>query len=142
MIDEIIDYQLLDHTADLGFEVTAPDRASLFEKAGKALLHVMLGSILSKGNDIIKVSLSGDDPPDLMVRWLTEILYLLEGERVVVADININSITSTTINATLSVLPFDPFQYEVMREIKAVTYHQIEVAEKNGTWRARVIFDL
>jgi SHS2 domain-containing protein len=142
MIDETLNYSLLDHTADLGFEITASGQAALFEKAGHALLHVMFGAISSRATETIKVSLSGDDPPDLMVRWLTEILYLLDGERLVVSDIKIDSITQTTINATLNVLPFDPLMHEIIREIKAVTYHQIEVAEKNGIWKARVIFDL
>jgi SHS2 domain-containing protein len=142
MIDETLDYSLLDHTADLGFEITASDQTALFEKAGLALLHVVIGAVPSGATQSIKVSLSGDDPPDLMVRWLTEILYLLEGERLVVSDIKIDFITLTGINATLKVLPFEPLQHEILREIKAVTYHQIVVAEKNGTWKARVIFDL
>jgi len=27
-------------------------------------------------------------------------------------------------------------------EVKAVTYHQVEVKEKDGRWEARVIFDI
>jgi SHS2 domain-containing protein len=143
MIDETLNYRLLDHTADLGFEITASGQTTLFKKAGFTLLHLMLGAVVPSGvTKTIKVSLSGDDPPDLMVRWLTEILYLLEGERLVVTDIKIDSITHTRINATLNVLPFEPLRHEILREIKAVTYHQIEVARKNGTWEARVILDL
>jgi len=142
MVDKSTDYLLLDHTADMGFEIKGSDQVNLFEKAGKALLHMMFGVISAKGTDLIKISLSGDDLSDLMVRWLTEILYLYEGEHLVTTDIIIDSFSSTTINATLSALPFDPLRHEILREIKAVTYHQIEVAEKDGIWKARVIFDL
>jgi len=142
MNNETLNYRLLDHTADLGFEITAASQAALFEQAGRALLRVMFGDTLHSGTQTIQVTLSGDDAPDLMVRWLSEILYLLEGERLIVAGINIDSISLTTINATLCVLPFDPLMHEIIREIKAVTYHQINVTEINGTWMARVIFDL
>jgi SHS2 domain-containing protein len=142
MIEQSADYLLLNHTADLGFEIKGFDQANLFEKAGRALLHVIFGTVLARGAESIYITLSGDDQSDLMVRWLTEILYLIEGEHLVTTDIVIDSISSTTISATLSALPFDPLRHEIIREIKAVTYHQIEVAESNGIWKARVIFDL
>jgi SHS2 domain-containing protein len=137
-----IDYLLIDHTADMGFEIKGSDLVNLFEKAGKALIHMMFGLIPATGADAIKISLIGDDLSDLMVRWLTEILYLFEGERLVTTDIVIDSLSSTTINATLNISPFDPFKHEVLREIKAVTYHQLEVTQKEGIWKARIIFDL
>lgn len=136
------DYLLLDHTADLRLEVKGSNPVDLFEKAGRALVHIMLDPIPSNGRDIKKISLFGDDFSDLIVRWLTEILYLFEGEHLVTTDINIDSLSSTTINATLKTLPFDPMQYDILREIKAVTYHQIDVTQKDGVWKARVILDL
>jgi SHS2 domain-containing protein len=102
----------------------------------------MFGAIHSKGADTVKISLIGNDLPDLMVRWLTEILYLFEGEHLVTTDIIIDSLSSATIDATLTALPFDPLRYDILREIKAVTYHQIAVTQKEGLWKARVIFDL
>jgi SHS2 domain-containing protein len=143
MTDEnVLDYSLLDHTADMGLEIEASDPAGLFKKAGKALIHIMFGAIHSKGADTMKVSLIGNDLPDLMVRWLTEILYLFEGEHLVTTDIIIDSLSSSTIDATLTTSAFDPLRYEILREIKAVTYHQIAITQKEGVWRARVIFDL
>lgn len=136
------EYHLLDHTADMGLEIKGADPADLFKNAGRALLNIMLGHIPLKGSDTIKISLTGDDLSDLMVRWLTEILYLFEGERLIVTDINIDSLASAAIDATMMTIPFDPQQHEILREIKAVTYHQIDVTRKHGTWEARVIFDL
>jgi len=136
------DYLLLDHTADMGMEITAPDPVDLFTKAGRALVHIMLGDILSKGQETMNISLTGEDLSDLMVRWLTEILYLFAGEYLVITDINIDNLSSATLNASLAVTPFDPSRHEVLREIKAVTYHQIEVTRQCGIWKARVIFDL
>lgn len=136
------DYLLLDHTADMGLEIRGSDPADLFKKAGRALINIMLGDIRTKGSDNIRVSLTGGDLSDLMVRWLTEILYLLEGERLVVTDIIINALSSEAIDATMTTTPFDPLRHEILREIKAVTYHQIDVIHKNGIWKARVIFDL
>ena len=136
------DYIILNHTADMGIELEGSDPSDLFKNAGRAFTHIMFGEIRSKGPDTIKISLAGDDYSDLMVRWLTEILYLFEGSRLIVTDITINSLSPAAMDAMLAATPFDPSQHEILREIKAVTYHQIEVTRTDETWKARIIFDL
>jgi SHS2 domain-containing protein len=137
-----LEYHLLDHTADMGMEVSGSDPADLFSNAGMALIHIMLGEIPEKGLSSVKISLTGEDLPDLMVRWLTEILFLFEGERLITTDVVVINQSSTALDASLLVTPFDPSLHEILREIKAVTYHQIEVTLQNDVWIARVIFDL
>jgi SHS2 domain-containing protein len=110
------DYTLLDHTADLGIRIRGTDPIDLFENAGRALMHLILRMKSPGKTTPLKLSLSGDDLADLMVRWLGEILYLFEGENLVVT--------------------------EILMEIKAVTYHQIEVVDKGDMWESSVIFDL
>jgi SHS2 domain-containing protein len=44
-----------------------------------------------------------------------------------------------------AVVKGEPFQegvHVIKTEVKAVTYHRIEVRQENGRWRAQVIFDL
>jgi SHS2 domain-containing protein len=135
-------YTLLDHTADLGIMIRGNDLIDLFKNAGKALICLMLKSKAFKKSTSINISISGIDLEDLMVRWLGEILYLFEGENLVITDIDIHPISGLTLNATLKTTPFNPESHTILREIKAVTYHQIEVAQHNSQWVARVIFDL
>jgi SHS2 domain-containing protein len=42
----------------------------------------------------------------------------------------------------LHTVPFNPTLHEVVTEIKAVTYHRIEVVREKDGWQATVIFDL
>ena len=142
MIAKSTFYSLFSHTADLGMTVTGHSCDELFRNAGLALMELLVNSKPCYPERKLEVSLYGNDLPDLMVKWLSEILYLFEGERVIVTEISINSIRSNKITSTLSVTKFDNEHLEILREIKAVTYHQIEVTEKKGLWTARVIFDL
>ena len=135
-------YTLLNHTADLGIKIHGTDLIDLFESAGNALIHVILGDNPFGKTRSMKISVSGNDLADLMVRWLGEILYLFEGDDLVVTSVNIDSLTSSQLEATLETVPFDPEIHEILNEIKAVTYHQIQVTNKGDTWEARVIFDL
>lgn len=135
-------YSIFNHTADLGISVRGYSCADLFRNAGIALLELILGNTVPKTEQKLKISIDGNDLPDLMVRWLSEILYLFEGEKLIVTEIIINSMSKNRITSTLSIKKFDSQYNVILREIKAVTYHQIEVKEKNGLWTARVIFDL
>jgi len=136
------DYTLLDHTADLGIRISGIDLKDLFENAGRALMHLMISFEPPEKTSSVKISLSGEDLEDLMVRWLGELLYLFEGENLVVTSVYIDSISQHGLRATLKTIPFDPLTQQTFSEIKAVTYHQIQVADKGTFWEAKVIFDV
>jgi SHS2 domain-containing protein len=88
------DYTLLDHTADLGIKVRGTDLKDLFQSAGKALMHLMVRADIPSKTTPMKISVSGEDLADLMVRWLGEILYLFAGEKLVVTSIRMGSVLS------------------------------------------------
>jgi SHS2 domain-containing protein len=137
-----LDYQVIDHTADLGIIVKGPDVRNLFILAAQAMTDLMVEGDISDKTSIRDVSLQGEDFPDLMVRWLGEILYLFDGENLIVNSIKIKSISPTKLKSTLTLTSFEPEHHQVIREIKAVTYHQISVDKTKDGWQAKVIFDI
>jgi SHS2 domain-containing protein len=142
MNGQVPEFTLLDHTADLGIQVRGSDVKNLFENAAKVLLHLMVRGESLKVTLPRKISVSGEDLADLMVQWLGEILYLFEGEKEVVTFLHIDSLIPSALKASVNTVPFDPEIHEILSEIKAVTYHQIDVAPKRDHWEAKVIFDI
>ena len=134
-------FTLLDHTADLGMAVTGTDLRDLFEKAALSMMEIMIRTGPEKGTPL-GLSVNGADYADLMVRWLGEVLYLFQGEGRVVIRVQVSSVTQTRVDATLETVPFDPDKHELLAEIKAVTYHDVQVVRKGGRWRTTIIFDL
>jgi len=135
-------YQIIDHTADLGIIVKGPDVRHLFINAARAMIDLMVKGDISDKTAIRDVLVKGEDFPDLMVRWLGEILYLFEGENLIVDLIEVKSISPTQLESTLTLTSFKPGRHQILREIKAVTYHQIAVNKCNDGWETRVIFDI
>ena len=133
---------VLDHTADIGILVRTHDITDLFETAALAMMRLMITKISPQPCRRIDISLKSEDPAELMVHWLGEILYLFHGEKSVVIDTEIHAISPSHLEATLEMDRFNPDLHEVLCEIKAVTFHQIEVMEKNDCWEAKVIFDV
>ena len=137
-----LNYQIIDHTADLGILVKGANIKDLFVNAADAMMDLMVKADVSDKGAKRKVLVEGEDFPDLMVRWLSEILYLFDGEHIVVSAIEISSISPMQLESTLRVVPFKRGHHEILREIKAVTYHQISVQRVHDGWEARIIFDI
>lgn len=135
-------YRIIDHTADLGIIVKGDDEKNLFIRAAQAMTDLMVKGDITKETVTKDISLKGEDFPDLMVKWLGEILYLFNGEKLLVQSINIKSISPIALKSTLTLSSFEPEHHQVKREIKAVTYHQIFVDKVNDGWQARIIFDI
>jgi len=135
-------FEILDHTADLGIVVNGGDLKDLFENAAHAMMRIMLEQIPEETGVSRVISVKGTDLPDLMVRWLGEILYLFEGESMLVTQTKIHDIAPDHLVAHIKTVPFSSSRHEILTEIKAVTYHQIDVTSKGELWQARIIFDL
>jgi len=106
------------------------------------MMYIMVKGKPSDTDKTLNLSVEGYDLADLMVRWLGEILYLFEGEHKLVTGVEITSVSHSHLDATLETVSFDTNLHEVLCEIKAVTFHQIEVVKKYDHWETRIIFDL
>jgi SHS2 domain-containing protein len=135
-------YELLDHTADLRVRVTGTDRAELYENAGLALFDLITRSEAGSPQTVTPIRVTGADPADLMVNFLRELLYLWTGDGKLVGTIAVGSISDTAIDALVTAGRHDPDRHRIRHEIKAVTYHQIDVRRTADGWQATVIFDI
>jgi SHS2 domain-containing protein len=135
-------YTLLDHTADLKIRVTGKNPADLFKNAGLALFDLIIDPQRVTPEKEIAIRVGGADRADLMVNYLRELLYLWTGDENLVNMIDIRDISESDLDARITVGRYIPGRHEIAREIKAVTYHQIEVNRTPAGWQAIVVFDI
>ena len=135
-------YRLIEHTADTGIEVTAPDTRTLFIEAGRVLCDLLATASGPCDERVCEITLDGADWTDLMINWLRELLYLYNGRELLARKIIIIQLHPTQITARLLCDRVDRRRHTPGHEIKAVTYHQARVAAHAKGWQARVIFDL
>ncbi len=135
-------YHLIDHTADFGIHVSGTDSKDLFANAALALFDVITDIDSLTGQNSCHMEVSGEDWSDLMVNWLREILYLWNGKERLVKSVNISALSANNLSAKVVFDPYDPDRHTVKTEIKAVTYHQIQVKRTPSGWSARIIFDI
>jgi SHS2 domain-containing protein len=135
-------YQLIDHTADLGLRIQAPELPELYETAAVALGEQLVEAPSSQGLEGQRLTVSGEDWADLLVNWLRELLACWHLEGRVVRAARCLELTPHTLTAEVDLLAFDPAVHLPNQEIKAVTYHQLDVFPSADGWQATVIFDL
>jgi SHS2 domain-containing protein len=131
-------WQILDHTADMGIRVNAPDLASLFREAGHALVDIM-GAGSTDGGEIQTISLEGIDREDLLVRWLQEILFLVMARDLRIKGIDVLDLTECRMQARVSGVRR---KTSLEQEVKAVTYHDLQIVHRESLYEASIIFDL
>ena len=138
--------RMLDHTADVGFEIEAPVLGSLFDEARRALLLTMFERPPEKGERELPLRLSAPDLETLLVRWINELVYLIQdtGFIPVQAEIRIQEAGTEAffLEALLTGAPVLLEDYGWQGEIKSATFHGLAVVPKGEGWRAQVILDV
>jgi SHS2 domain-containing protein len=139
--------EMLDHTADVGFELGAPTLEGLFEEARRALLMVVFERPpQEEGEDEAEIRLSAPDRETLLVRWLNELNYLIQDSDFVPvrAEIEIQGTGGAgyALEARLAGTPLLLEEYGWQGEIKSATFHGLEITDNEEGWHARVILDV
>ena len=135
-------YETFDHTADVGIRVFGRTVEEVFVNAAYALFDQWTDLKKVRGKISQEISIQGADREDLLVRWLGELLFLGESRGVLFKEFKIRRLDSTSLKAVARGEIFDPSRHRFKTEIKAITYHQVEVKEVDGKWEGRVILDV
>ena len=135
-------YRLIDHTADFGLHVYGSDPKELFANAAHTMFDLITDVGKLEGLDDCNIRVEGDDCPDLMVNWLRELLYFWNGKEMLVKTAEILSLSENDLSAKLIFDQYAPDRHVIKTEIKAVTYHQIQVISGPSGWDAKIIFDV
>lgn len=135
-------FRILEHTADVGFEAFGSTREEAFENAARALLHLMMDSRTVERRQEVPIEVRGADPLNLLVNWLSEILYLYEAEHWRFRDFELTKCEDRIASGRAWGEQFDRARHQTNLQVKAITYHQLRLEEYQGGWRAQVYVDI
>lgn len=142
-------HAFIDHTADIGIKVWADSRDYLFEEAASAMLSIIVDCETIQPLINKKVRVVAESNEMLFLKWLKEILFILEKFSLVFKTCRILEIKSfnqtkkkLVLTGILSGEEIDPARHDICTEIKAVTLHDFYLQEHGSSWEARVLFDI
>ena len=131
-------YEILEHTADLKIRTYGKNPAELFSNMLKGMFESTHPEIIKGKLVIRKIQIKSSNLESLLVDFLSEALYLSDVRKETYLEVEFEILTEGELIGTLRGQKIKNLQ----TEIKAVTWHDLEVKKEKNQWQATVLFDI
>ncbi len=140
-----MNFEFIDHDADIAARIRGHDLAELVEAGFNAYASALFEG--GGGRRIKKeININSSSAEEMLVDFLNELNFLFSSEQLLPAETDIELITLTMgkykLKATVKFEKYNEKFHELHEEIKAVTYHQLEIIEKDGQLETIIVFDI
>jgi SHS2 domain-containing protein len=137
------DYEIIDHTSDIGLRAYGIDLSQAFAGAAAGLFSLITD--IEKVEEVVcrDVNIAAPDREALLVEWLNELIFLFDTEMVLFCRFHIESLTDTALKARCYGEKIDRSRHELRMGVKSATYHMLKIEQENDyEYRVRVLFDI
>ncbi len=132
-------YEIIDHTADVAIKTHGKNLEEAFENAAYAMFDIMADASSVKAVGEMKVEVEAGDLGQLLVDWLSELLYICDVEDILFSEFEVN-ISEYKLVGIVRGEKMDATRHGLKTDIKAVTYHMLEInVDENYV---QVLFDI
>jgi SHS2 domain-containing protein len=137
-------FETFDHTADLGLRVVAADLVDLFQTAAAGLFDVIVANRDEvRALETEQVSLQGDSLEDLLLEWLSELIFRCETRHRLYSAFSVElDEPACRLTASIGGEPIDRTRHILDHEVKAATRHGLSLLKESRGWVAEVILDI
>ncbi len=133
-------YELIEHTADVGVKAYGKTVAEAFEHAAKGMFDIITDESNIDPVGQYDIQLEAPDREQLLVDWLSKLLFLNGAEELVFGRFQV-TLAGNRLSASVFGEKYDTKKHRMGVEIKAVTYHIVQVHEEEPIF-VQVLFDI
>lgn len=134
-------FEFFETTADIGIIARGKSLEKLFENAALGMFEVMCDTSLVEPEECFEAHVEGEDIPSLLFDWLTELLVLRDEHGVLLSHFKVQIKGERELRGKVHGEVINAEKHELKTEVKAVTYHRMEVS-RNDAWKASFILDV
>jgi SHS2 domain-containing protein len=138
-------YKFLDHTSDIGIEVQASNLKEAFVETIFGLLEIIFGKSFREHDcdvDYEILEIFSFDKESLLVDTLNEILFLIDTKKVIPVKPEILELSNNNLKLKYKPFQFDLQNFPIHLYVKAVTFHQLEIIEKENRTIIKYFVDI
>ena len=135
-------YEQIPHTADIAIRSYGKDLRELFANTAYGMFDIIADLEGLKISVAIEVNLKATSKEELLIAWLDELLYNFYTKSVIFSNFDIISINKSTLIAKVSGQHLGSNRNRLKTEIKAATYHNLEIKESFEGLSVEIIFDV
>ncbi len=133
-------YEILDHPADLKIKAFGKDLSEVFMNMALAIASEQLPAQNQLQTPAEEIVVESDSLESLFVDWLSEILYRGEVNKKVYDDFKITEFSKEPFKIKAKIRGVAVESKNI--DIKAVTYHELEIRKVDDHWEGVVVFDI
>ena len=138
-------FNYFETTADLGVEAKGKSLEEAFKEGAKGLYNIMVDIDKVDKKEKIEFEIEGEDLEELLYNFLNELLFYTDVENLVFSDFDVK-IEKDNNGYRLKCIAYgekiNKEKHNIKEEVKAVTYHMMEVKQEEDGWKIRYIVDL
>jgi len=135
-------FELFDHTADMGVRVRAESREDLVVQAIDGF-YATIGDLVGGGEESpFQFQRRGDDDATLLRDFLNELLILFERDKRRIVRVEGVRFSAHELLVVAKSAPIDLGRSDFLREVKAITYHELTIRRIDGGLEATFIVDI
>ncbi|MFH1328161.1 MAG: archease [Candidatus Bathyarchaeota archaeon] len=139
-------FSYLEHKSDVYAEAYGSTLEEAFENMALAMFETMTDTNLVRPTTSNEVEAEGIDKESLLYNWLEKLLVKFDTEGLLFSKIKIDEIGQVKkefkLKAKVHGEIYNPKIHTPKVEIKAVTYHLMEIKEENKKITVKVLFDI
>jgi SHS2 domain-containing protein len=128
----------IEHTADTAIRVWADDLPTLFSEAAKGMYSLMGIKFDDKLKKLYSIILKAKELESLLVMFLEELLYINESEGLGFNRLNLEINEGYGLSAQLEGIKISG----ICKEIKAVTFHNMQINNTKLGYEVVIVFDV
>ena len=134
-------FEIIEHTADVGIRSWGKTAAACLEQAARGLFEIVGVWRPDAAGSPVAVTSTGRDRAAVVVEWLNEVLYEYEARDAVASRVQVDEVAATSASGTVWLAPRGDVAAEGT-QVKAVTYHRLEMQESGDGWAAQIYVDV
>ncbi len=132
-------YEVIDHTADLMIRGYGKDLKECYENLAYGMFDQTVDLRDVSPVEIREVDVTGMDEEDALYSFLSELLFIEDYENIICKEFEV-TIDGLHIHCVAKGEPLDKDRMHIRGEIKAVTFHMMEIDETTPS--VTVLFDV
>lgn len=141
-------FEFIDHTGDTAVELSARSEAELVGEAARALAAILVDTERGRAPrplERLAVEIEAEDGETLLVDLLNELIFRFDTARFLASDVEVMDLSlgrPARLRGLLLGETFDPGRHVFQTEVKAATFHGVEIRRGEDGLGTTVVFDL
>ncbi len=135
-------FEYFEHTADIGIRGYGTSFNEALESVAQGMMKQIIETDTLNPQTQITFNITGSSLEERVVNFLNHLIYLFETKKFIPLNYQLAETEEKELSIHLTGDTFDPQRDQYNLEVKAATYHMLEVKETPLGWQIQVVIDI